>query len=388
MSANNTIYKSALAIFMVTAVLILQSEFATAQQQQQLKSVSSLKFLNSFVLKHDLQFKNTTVGGLSGIDYDPGTQTYYLICDDRSHRNPARFYTANIRVSAKGIDTVILKKMLVLRQQNGESYPEKAETGSKTSDPEAMRYNPLNKTLLWTSEGERIVDTTTILINPAINIISKNGKYLDTIPLPDNLRMRATEDGPRQNAVLEGATFADNFKTLYISVEEPLYQDGPRASLVRNKPFIRIFKFDMDQKINTAQYAYELEPIPFPTEKPDGSMNNGIPDILSVGKDQLLVTERAFSAGRVGANIKLFLTDLSSAQNIKDNPSLIKTPATVAAGKKLLLNMDDLGIYIDNIEGATIGPVLPNGHQTLIFVADNNFKAYEKNQFLIFEVIP
>ena len=49
--------------------------------------------------------------------------------------------------------------------------------------------------------------------------------------------------------------------------------------------------------------------------------------------------------------------------------------------------MDDLGIYIDNIEGVTFGPTLPNGHRTLVFVADNNFDVKEKAQLLLFEVI-
>lgn len=48
--------------------------------------------------------------------------------------------------------------------------------------------------------------------------------------------------------------------------------------------------------------------------------------------------------------------------------------------------MDDLGIYIDNIEGVTFGPALPNGHKTLLFIADNNFNAVQKTQLLLFEV--
>jgi hypothetical protein len=45
-----------------------------------------------------------------------------------------------------------------------------------------------------------------------------------------------------------------------------------------------------------------------------------------------------------------------------------------------------MGIYIDNIEGVTFGPDLPNGHKTLIFVSDNNFSKEQKTQFLLFEV--
>ena len=50
--------------------------------------------------------------------------------------------------------------------------------------------------------------------------------------------------------------------------------------------------------------------------------------------------------------------------------------------------MDDLGIYVDNVEGITFGPRLPNGHQTLVLVADNNFSAQEQTQFFLFEVVP
>jgi hypothetical protein len=49
--------------------------------------------------------------------------------------------------------------------------------------------------------------------------------------------------------------------------------------------------------------------------------------------------------------------------------------------------MYDLGIYTDNIEGVTFGPLLPNGHKTLLFIADNNFNPFEKAQILLFEVI-
>jgi hypothetical protein len=34
--------------------------------------------------------------------------------------------------------------------------------------------------------------------------------------------------------------------------------------------------------------------------------------------------------------------------------------------KKLLLNMDDLDMLMDNIEGVTFGPTLPNGRRSLV----------------------
>ncbi|MGY0036149.1 esterase-like activity of phytase family protein [Pedobacter sp. NJ-S-72] len=316
-----------------------------------------MKYINTYVLPHNQQFKGTTVGGLSAIDFDPENNGYYMICDDRSTINPARFYTAKITLSASGISKVTITGVKTLYQKDGSAYPKLSVHATRTTDPEAMRYNGLTKQLIWTSEGERLIkngDTT--LIDPTINIISTNGKYADTIPLPDNLRMHGIESGPRRNGVLEGLTFADDFKTLYVNLEEPLYQDGPRAEFVRNKAFIRIYQFDLKTKLNTAQYAYELEPVALSPDKEGGEYNNGIPDILWLGNNRMLITERSYSAGRDGTNVKVFLADLQDATNIMTTKSLKDNPAGHPVKKKLLLNMDDLGIYIDNIEGATLGP--------------------------------
>jgi hypothetical protein len=43
---------------------------------------------------------------------------------------------------------------------------------------------------------------------------------------------------------------------------------------------------------------------------------------------------------------------------------------------------------IDNIEGITFGPKLPNGNQSLLLVSDNNFQAFglQLNQFILMEI--
>ena len=72
--------------------------------------------------------------------------------------------------------------------------------------------------------------------------------------------MHATESGPRQNSVFEGLTFTDNYKNLLVSVEEPLYDDGPRAGLNDSTGIIRILKFNMASLKPVAQYAYTIDP--------------------------------------------------------------------------------------------------------------------------------
>src|SRR5579872_2609237 len=61
-------------------------------------SITSLKYIGETVIPFNQNFKGTTIGGLSGIDYDKKNDLYYLISDDRSAINPVRYYTAKISI--------------------------------------------------------------------------------------------------------------------------------------------------------------------------------------------------------------------------------------------------------------------------------------------------
>lgn len=374
-----------LLLFIV--VLFAASCSAIKRTTQTSANISSLKFIGQYEIPYDLKYNNTTVGGLSGIDYDAKNNLYYMVSDDRSDRNPARFYAAQISFSKNNIDSVVFTNIKNMQQKDGSVYPNNKQDRFHTPDPEAMRYNPMNKQLVWSSEGERIVNAKdTVLENPSVIFVSINGEYKDSLALPANLNMHVTENGPRKNSVLEGMSFADNYKSLFVSVEEPLYEDGPGADVTDNNAYIRIYKFDIAEKRNIAQYAYKLSPVAFPAVPETAFKVNGIPDILCIGNNKLLVIERSFSTGRLPCTIRLFVADLNEATDIS-SMTLKNNKDFIPATKKLLLNMDDLGIYTDNIEGVTFGPLLPNGHKTLLFIADNNFNILEKAQLLLFEVI-
>jgi hypothetical protein len=374
------------AFFLFTAGVL---SFVQLWAQPALRSVSSLKLIGVKEVPHNLLFQGTTVGGLSGIDYDTAKQQYYMICDDRSSINPARYYTAKLFFTATSVDSVVFTEVHSLLQPDGSVYPNSKQDPKNTPDPEALRYDAKRNRITWSSEGERIVKgKDTVLENPAITMIDREGHFLDSFPLPQNLRMQATENGPRQNGVLEGMSFSDDYKYLWVNLEEPRYEDGPRAETTPDNAFIRFYKFDVATKKNIAQYAYRLEPVAYPATPATAFKVNGIPDILHIGGNKMLVMERSFSTGILPCTIKIFLADLTGAENIIRKTSLIKTPAKKPISKKLLLNMDALGIYIDNVEGMTLGPTLPNGHRTLVMVADNNFAEPERTQFFVFEIMP
>ncbi|MGZ3879829.1 MAG: esterase-like activity of phytase family protein [Flavisolibacter sp.] len=358
----------------------------TSQKNLSLTGKSHLKLLGEYDVPYNQSFNNTTIGGLSGIDYDNKHKLYYLISDDRSDINPSRFYTAKISISTKGIDSVVFVSVVNLLQPGGTVYPNSKQDPYHTPDPEAIRYNPKTNQLVWSSEGERIVrKNISVLEDPSVRIISTEGNYIDSFILPSNTHMQAVEKGPRQNGVFEGISFSDNYRKLFVSVEEPLYEDGPRAGLYDSSAWIRIIEFDVKSKKPLGEYAYKIDPVAYPPNPPGAFKINGVPDILAINNHQLLVIERSFSTGRLPCTIKVYLAELNGASDVMNTVSL-KNGTFKSVEKRLILNMDDLGIFTDNIEGVTVGPKLSNGHSTLIFVSDNNFSKVQVTQLLLFEV--
>ncbi len=348
---------------------------------------NQLQYLHTYTIPHNYTFKETIVGGLSAIDYDEKTNQYYMVCDDRSSLNPARFYKAKIAISQNKIDTVIFTQLSYLKDVNGKTYPGTKENPYKTPDPESIRYNPNSKLLVWSSEGENAIrGKDSILINPSVYFVTPNGKFKDSVSMPSNLYMSFKEKGPRQNGVLEGMSYADNYKTLMVNVEEPLQEDGPRADLQPNGAMIRFYQFDMQTKKPTHQYAYELSPVVYAPNPINEYKINSVPEFLWIGNNQLLVLERSYSTGRIPCSIRIFLADYNQATDVSTFTSL-KAPAQYQPMKKtLLMNLDELGIYTDNIEGISFGPVLPNGNRSILLVSDNNFSPIQKSQITLLEL--
>lgn len=377
-------------LFLSIPLLLFISSCSTSRKTTTAANgFGQLKFIGQYIVPHNLPYNGTVTGGLSGIDYDATTGNYYLICDDRSALNPARFYTARLYFSDKSFDSIQFTAVTTLRQPNGNAYPDSKTNAALTPDPEALRYNAKKHCLVWSSEGERIVnEKDTILTNPGVYEITTAGQYIDSFILPTQFRMQATENGPRRNGVFEGLGFTPGYQYMFVSLEEPRYEDGPRADVRDTTAYTRLIKYDNNTRQPVAQYAYKLEPVAYQASPANAFKVNGISDIMVLSDHRMLTIERSFSTGVKDCTIKVFMTDVSQATDISAVNSLREDTHFKPATKKLLLDFVSLGKYIDNIEGVTFGPVLPNGHQSLVFVADNNFSAIEESQFFVFEVIP
>ena len=139
--------------------------------------------------------------------------------------------------------------------------------------------------------------------------------------------------------------------------KEPLVEDGSRTLVTETNSFTRITAFDASTLKATSQFAYKLEPLAYAPFPSGAFALNGVTEILYIGNKKLLVVERSYSTGRLACTIKVFLADLTNAENIIGTPSLTEHPPQSPVLKKLILNMDEL-IFTDNIEGVTL-PNLP-----------------------------
>ena len=118
---------------------------------------------------------------------------------------------------------------------------------------------------------------------------------------------------------------------------------------------------------------------------------SGLVELLPLNNQFLIAMERSFSVGAPGTGntIRLYRVALPGADDVNGFDSLALLLGSVQpAAKTLLLDLDVLGIPLDNVEGMAFGPDLPDGRRSLILVSDNNFSPAAFTQFLLFAVSP
>ncbi|KAA5836243.1 esterase-like activity of phytase family protein [Saccharopolyspora hirsuta] len=321
-----------------------------------------VELVGETALPHAMQFDGTTVGGLSGLDHDPRTGQWVLISDDRSDKQPARIYTG--RFEGGGFR---LTGTAPLLRPDGTTYPK----GSV--DPEDVRWDPRTGGIWWTSEGERAQQ----LIDPAIRRASADGTFTGDLPIADNLRMRP-ETGPKQNEVLEGLTLANGGSLVVSAMEGPLIEDG-ESPTAEHGALSRITVQTRSGHV-LGQYAYPLDPV-FAESPTGGFANNGVTAILADRGGRYLVLERSFVTG-VGNSVRLYQVDLRGATNVRDVDSLVGAQVRPVR-KELVADLADLGLStVDNVEGMSWGPRLPDGRRSLVLVSDDNFSPAQTTQLI------
>lgn len=213
----------------------------------------TLRYLGQQIVPTGYVFADTTVGGLSGLDYDPLRRRYYAISDDRSEHQPARFYTLTLNLDAFNIRAepghagVIFTGVFPLRDREGKTYARKAV------DPESLRLAPGGDRLIWVSEGA--ADSG---IPPFVGEMNLQGEHLRTYPLPSRYLPR-NGSGVRDNRAFESLAVAPELGRAFTAVENALAQDGPPADAGQGSA-CRVLAYDLPTGKSIAEYVYVTDP--------------------------------------------------------------------------------------------------------------------------------
>jgi hypothetical protein len=364
---------------LVAAVLLLAPAAAVPSTGA---TVTDTEFLGEDIIATGTMFGGTEIGGLSSISYDGRRNVYYAISDDQGNRetgDPVRYYTLTVDFDENGLGAggVNFVDATQLYERRNEPF----DPGGV--DPEGLVFDG-RKQFYVSAEGilgDEIID-------PFIRRYDWAGVPTARLPIPDKYIPNGVDWGVRQNLSFESLNLTPNRRTLVTAGEGALFQDGP-ASTFDNGSLARILTYDVRRLRPNAEYVYEVEP----WAEPSSVFGvNGIVEVLPIDNGStMLVMERSFSVGGVlgggtGNVVSIYEVSTADATNVLRYDALYENGAPIdftPVSKRLLFAFDDLGIPIDNIEGMTFGPDLPDGRRSLVIVSDNNFGAGQFTQFVV-----
>jgi len=372
-----------------TAVAAAPPGQVAAQAAQRTRPAGpGLRLIGIATLPHGLEFLGSTVGGISGIDYDPLQDRWVLLSDDRSALQPARFYTAQLRYGDDALAPPRLTGLFALRQPDGRPFPSRLQAhregpdAGEVPDPEAVRWLPGGASLLWTSEGDFARG-----YGPALRESHADGAAAREYALPPAFQPRPGGDsGPRANATLEGLALSPDGRTAWLAMEAAWRQDGPMPTAHSPGGPLRITALDLSSGRAVRQIAYVPDAVPRARRIPWGPRLNGVSEILADGPDHLLVLERAYSAG-AGFLSRLYRIDTRAASDTLALDRLTPDNHTPAL-KTLVGSFPGPGLpEADNLEAMAWGPPLPGGRRVIVFASDDNFNPAQATQFIAAEYL-
>jgi Esterase-like activity of phytase len=327
----------------------------------------------------------THIGGLSGIDLDPTASgadpVFLVISDGRAASEPRQtVFPVVYRVRLGIRDDGLAGEPQFIAAQRPLQAPDRPFAPASI-DPEALRFDPQRNRIYWTSEEHP----------PALRAMTPDGIHVAQATLPPGL----VSGGILPNGSFEALAITDDGSRLFAAMELPLESDGEPSSPTAPAK-IRIVEFSAEPLEPVRQYAYCVDPIRKPPLDPahaqrrpfDPVVMIGITELLWVAGDVLLVLERGFTRGYPPGqanSARLYAVNLKRAPRV-DTPESVRAIDCATYPKAAYLDLETLGIWIDNVEGMSFGPDLANGDGTLVLVTDDNVRATQRTQFIVLQL--
>lgn len=352
----------------------------------------SVDFLDEYTLPSTLEVDGTPVRGLSALTYDRQGDRFLVLSDDRGDQAPARFYTLNLTLTAPQLETgaiaiqdITINEAITLLDEAGNPYL------AGTVDPEGIALSP-RQTVFIASEG-----VSSQGIAPFVAEFDlATGQWQRSLPIPDRYLPQVVDEQPsgvQDNRGFEALTlnpggysaaWLEPFR-LFVATENALVQDLPVApdpeAGAEAPIYTRLLHYLIGDERPTliSEHIYPVSPDP-------NAFETGLTELVVLDQGgHFLGLERSF--GLTGFGDRLYqlatggATDTSGIEGLRGNINGIEP-----IRKQLLLDLSDLGIRLDNLEGMTLGPRLPDGSQSLLLISDDNFREEQTTQVLLFRL--
>jgi hypothetical protein len=352
--------RSVLAILML-GVVVLPSGLAGE------KTGEGWKVLDHVVWPREQLVGGLTVGGLSGLAFDPRANRLYAVSDARKWPSSVIFQfdlaletDGRLRLSPVGLIRLAEPKKL-----------------AEPLDAEGMA--------LWTHRRAFISHegSKSGRLAPGVACFSlRTGRPLFSLKLPDYFFAKTAEEawGLQENRGFEGLTIGPApVRHLWAVNESPLIQDLNRASEAQRGP-VRLLQFDLKKTdALPSQRAYVAE---------SDALFTSVVELLALGESRLLVLERQIllAVPPRSRRFRIFEVDFKQADatDIAALPQLRGQKITPLR-KRLVFDSLKAGLRgVDNVEGLTRGPDF-QGRPTLLLVSDDNFSPSQQTEFWLLQ---
>lgn len=369
------------ALALTLGAITAGSAIAVPAPQEQ--TVTGIDFLGEIDFPTGLDFEGTEVGGLSGIVHDARRGVYYSLSDDQGTIDPVRYYTLAIDAADGSLDPgdIAFVGVTTMLDETG------AQFAPGSLDPEGIALAHSGQ-LLMSSEGFALANPP---VDPFIRRYNLGGRQTATVRVDDKyLPDGSGTFGIRQNLAFESLTVTPDGRRLVAATEGALAQDGPAAN-IGQETLARIAEYRLAGRRPGPEYVYVADPVAEVPDPPGAFRVSGLVDLLPLDDaGTFIAMERSFSVGK-GNTVRLYeaktqgATDVSGIDDLFDEATATPVPFD-PVDKRLLLDIADVGVVPDNLEGLAFGPDLPDGRKLLIVVSDNNFSPGQVTQFLAFAV--
>jgi hypothetical protein len=335
-----------------------------------------LEYFGETSLPQKIKLDGNEVGGLSGITWNDGK--LFAVSDDRGKFGAPRFYELDLKISSGKVELSL-----------GKVYRFKGISKKWILDLEGMAPLP-NGDFVFSSEGDNNAKPREW---PRIFITSPQGDYKTELTLPDKFLpdlLGEQKKGIENNRGFEGLTISPDAQNIYIMNEVPIL--GDQTTKEDSSQWVRLVQFTKDKTgyKAVAEFPYLLEAH---ADSPRGpELMRGISEILFWKENKFITLERGarLSTRGIGYTGALYLADFQGTKDVSKVANLTEAKISSARKEKLAdlesILAKNVKDKIDNFEGLTWGPNLPDGRKSLLVISDNNFAAKEKTQLLVFAV--